>query len=152
MNHITAEELLDPSIFKPDGTIAIPPNATRDDWERIHTITIICKHAAKKWHKASADYGVEHYGVEFVAQVEVEVEAVQLGLPMEVDGKPALNPADKSRVFVSIEGVNQSFLMWQRKMADEIPNWDKAKLQRALDLLTPVEQQAQELRKRLEVA
>ena len=42
MNHITAEELLDPSIFKPDGTIAIPPNATRDAWERIHTITIIC--------------------------------------------------------------------------------------------------------------
>jgi hypothetical protein len=36
--------------------------------------------------------------------------------------------------------------MWQRKMSDEIQQWDADRLNRALELLTPFEQEAARIR------
>jgi hypothetical protein len=46
-----------------------------------------------------------------------------------------LNPADKSRVFVTIEGISCSFNFWHRKMADVIPHWNERQMESALQLM-----------------
>ena len=51
---------------------------------------------------------------------------------------------------MTIEGLSQSFILWQRKMSDEIQGWDKDKLTRALDLLEPMEREAKRVRELLE--
>ncbi|MFZ9938157.1 MAG: hypothetical protein ACO3JG_14040 [Luteolibacter sp.] len=46
-----------------------------------------------------------------------------------------LNPGDKSRVLVTIEGISCSFNLWHRKMADEIPQWNERQMEAALQLM-----------------
>jgi hypothetical protein len=45
--------------------------------------------------------------------------------------------------------LSQSFILWQRKMSDEIPQWDKDRLNRALELLEPMEKEAKRVRELL---
>jgi hypothetical protein len=59
--------------------------------------------------------------------------------------KPGINPADKSRGIVTIEGIAQQFIMWHRKMVAEIETWDESRLDRAIQLLEPQAQVHAEL-------
>jgi hypothetical protein len=47
----------------------------------------------------------------------------------------SMNPLDKSRGIVTIEGLSQKFDMWARKMFPEIVGWDDANLTRLHSLL-----------------
>jgi hypothetical protein len=54
---------------------------------------------------------------------------------------------------VTIEGTSMMFDLWYRKMEDVIPQWNAAKLDRAIELLdgpARVHAQLVELRKRLD--
>jgi hypothetical protein len=67
--------------------------------------------------------------------------------------KVRLNPRDKSTGIVTIEGTSMMFDLWYRKMEDVIPQWNAAKLDRAIELLdgpARVHAQLVELRKRLD--
>lgn len=128
--------------FTPQG-INIPEGITQEDWAQIHKTILTCKHAAAKWLKQSRDYGTAQWGVEFVADTEVQLE---LGLGIEFKDTPNVNARDKSPRIVNIEGVAQSFSLWDRKMADEIPTWDKDQLTRAIDLLEPIEARVRAMR------
>jgi len=136
--------IINSSMFK-DGELCLPDQMTADDWKVVHSDLTRAKHLCKKWHKTSRQYGEKHFGTEFTAEWEAQLE-FSLGLPSDDTKETTLNPKDKSRVFVSIEGINQQFSMWQRKMEEEIPNWDNDKCKRALGLLEPIEQQAAKLR------
>jgi len=85
--------------------------------------------------------------MEFTADTEAQLE-LDLGLALP-EAKPALNPADKTKAIVTIEGLSQSFILWQRKMSDEIQGWDKDRLNRALELLEPMEREAKRVRELL---
>jgi hypothetical protein len=137
--------VLNSEFINPKGQFTMPAGSTRDDWARAHGQLMVANTMIKSWCKDSRAYGIENYGEEFVAEWEVQLE-FSLGLPSDDTKETTLNPKDKSRVFVSIEGINQQFSMWQRKMEDEIPNWDNDKCKRALGLLEPIEQQAAKLR------
>jgi len=82
--------------------------------------------------------------MEFTADTEAQLE-LDLGLALP-EAKPALNPADKTRAILTIEGLSMKFEMWQRKMDSEITGWDADRLNRALELLTPFEQEAARIR------
>jgi hypothetical protein len=140
-------EIINPSLFK-NGELCLPESLEPEEWKQVHAQLTQAKHKVKKWHKASREYGQENYGIEFAAEWEAQLE-FNMGLPSPTTDKPNLNPEDKSRVFVSIEGINQQFLMWERKMGDEIKTWDKPKLKRALEYLSPIEKQAQQIRELL---
>ena len=60
-----------------------------------------------------------------------------------------MNAADKSVGIVTIEGIHQKFLMWQRKVAGEVTTWDASQLERAIELLKPMWIAEYELRKLL---
>jgi hypothetical protein len=100
--------------------------------------------------RKSRAFAAEKWGAEFVAEQEIQME-MDLGLPEPKDKPQPLNPEDKSRAIVTIEGISQSFALWQRKMAPEIERWDRVRLIKALALIEPIEAQARRIRERLEV-
>lgn len=138
--------IIPPHLFGKDG-LTIPPAATQDEWQDIHRTILLCRKASKAWLKQSRDFAVSKWGAEYVAECEEQME-LALGLPIPAD-KPQLNPADKSRAIVTIEGIAQSFALWQRKMASEIERWDRPRLEKALALVEPIEAQAKRIRELL---
>jgi flagellar biosynthesis regulator FlaF len=75
---------------------------------------------------------------------------MEFTLGIEVNDKDeSSNAKDKSKAIVTIEGITQSFKLWQRKIKDDIDNWDKERLTRALSLLEPIEAQARAIRERI---
>tara|TARA_R100001198_G_C5156657_1_gene163595 strand:- start:47 stop:508 length:462 start_codon:yes stop_codon:yes gene_type:complete len=143
-----AGNLINPRYINEKGQLSIPENTSREEWAQIHSQLTAIKHLAKKWHKESRHFGLAKFGDEFVAVIEAQQE-FDLGLPNDAPKQETLNPSDKSRVFVSIEGINQQYVMWERKMGDEIQTWDGDKCKRALEFLEPMESMAAKLRSQL---
>ena len=139
--------LIDPAILQIDG-LTIPPDTTQEAWSDLHRNILLSKRAAGKWLSQSRKWASDRWGIDFVAETEVQLE---LGLGIETkDKSPTLNPDDKSRAIVTIEGISQSFRLWHRKMGVEIDSWDRDRLERALELLEPMEKQARTIRERLD--
>lgn len=136
-------QLIDTSTFTTE-TVNIPDNCTMDQWMQIHRSILLCKNAAAKWLSQSRAYAVGKWGTDWTADTEAQLE-LDLGLP-QPEAQPSLNPPDKSRGIVTIEGLSQKFELWSRKMEDEITTWDTDRLNRALELLTPFEAQAARIR------
>lgn len=128
--------------------LVIPDETTKEQWADIHCSIILAKRMASKWIKVSREYGEKHFGLDYVAETEVQIE-FNLGLETK-DKEPSSNAQDKSKAIVTIEGITQSFKLWQRKVSDEIETWDKDRLSRALSLIEPIETQAREIRARLQ--
>jgi hypothetical protein len=130
-----------------DRQLVIPDDTTAEQWADIHGSIMLAKRMAGKWIKASREYGEKHFGLDFVAETEVQMEFT---LGIEVNEKDeSSNAKDKSKAIVTIEGITQSFKLWQRKIKDDIDNWDKERLGRALSLLEPIEAQARAIRERI---
>jgi hypothetical protein len=132
----------------PDFNLNLPEDMSQAQWAELHSSLVAVKRKAKALIVQSYDYGAKHYGEEFADQIHEQAE-LALGLPQPKD-KPDINGEGKAKGIVSVEGIAQSFSIWQRGVAHLIPRWDKAKIQRALDLLEPIEAQAKALRDRLE--
>ena len=138
--------IIDQNTFTVES-VNIDPLATQDEWASIHRAVILCRQASGKWLKQSRAFGIQKWGEEYVADAEVQME---LALGIETSDKPAtLNAPDKSKAIVTIEGIHQSFVLWERKMHDEVEGWPEDKLKRALDLLEPMERQASRVRELL---
>jgi hypothetical protein len=127
--------------------LSIPADTTQEQWTDIHRSLLVCKKSATKWLSQSRSFASDRWGLDYVAETEVQLE-LGLGILEPVKPEP-LNPADKSKAIVTIEGVHQSFVLWQRKMSGEVETWDDDRLKRALDLLEPMEQQAKRIRELL---
>jgi len=136
-------QLIDTTMFTLHA-LNLPDTLTPAEWTAIHRDILVCKKAATKWLQQSRDYSTGRWGVEFCADTEAQLE-LDLGLNLP-DAKPALNPQDKSRAIVTIEGISQKFILWQRKMDEEVTTWDSARLNAALNLLEPMEKEAQRIR------
>ncbi|MCX6964763.1 MAG: hypothetical protein NTW41_05370 [Verrucomicrobia bacterium] len=136
-------QLIDTTMVTLSG-LTLPTTLTKEDWTDIHSQLLLCKKAAAKWLQQSRDYSTDRWGMEFTADTEAQLE-LDLGLALP-EAKPALNPADKTRAILTIEGLSMKFEMWQRKMNAEITGWDADRLHRALELLTPFEQEAKRIR------
>lgn len=138
--------IIDQSTFTPISVI-IPDDATQDQWAAIHGTILLCRKASRAWLRQSREYAEGRWGADYVAEAEEQME-LALGLP-QPEPKPDLNPADKSKAIVTIEGISQQFTLWHRKMAPEIQKWDRARLEKALALIEPIEAQAKAMRERL---
>jgi hypothetical protein len=134
--------------FAPDA-LNIPTDITEDAWAEMHRTILLCRASSRLWLRQSRDYASSRWGVDYVAEAEMQME-LALGLPEPKPEKPALNPEDKSRAIVTIEGICQSFALWQRKMAPEIERWDRDRLTKALSLVEPIEAQAKRIRELLD--
>jgi hypothetical protein len=139
-------QLIDQTMFTLDA-LNLPETLTTAEWTNVHRDILFCKKLASKWLNQSRDYATNRWGEEFMADTELQLE-LKLGLALP-EAKPALNPADKTKAIVTIEGLSQSFILWQRKMSDEIQTWDKGRLNRALELLEPMEREAKRVRELL---
>lgn len=139
--------LIDPTTYALDS-VTIPQDATKEQWGEIHRTILLCRTASRAWLKQSREYAATRWGADYVAEAEIQME-LALGLP-QPEPKPDLNPADKAKGIVTIEGVSQQFALWARKMQPEIAKWDRPKLTRALELLEPIEAQAKAMRDRLQ--
>lgn len=126
----------------------IPKDINEDEWADMHRTILLCRASSRLWLRQSRDYASTRWGVDYVAEAEMQME-LALGLPEPKPEKPALNPDDKSRAIVTIEGICQSFALWQRKMAPEIERWDRERLTKALSLVEPIEAQAKRIRELL---
>jgi hypothetical protein len=136
-------QLIDTTMFTLNA-LNLPDTLTPAEWTNIHKDILVCKRAASKWLSQSRDYSTARWGMEFCADTEAQLE-LDLGLTL-TEEKPTLNPDDKTKAIVTIEGLSQKFTVWERKMSDDIGKWDKARLERALELLTPMETTAARIR------
>ena len=136
-------QLIDTTMFTLHA-LNLPDTLTPAEWTAIHRDILVCKKAATKWLQQSRDYSTGRWGVEFTADTEAQLE-LDLGLALP-EAKPELNPADKTKAIVTIEGLSQKFLLWQRKMNEEVTTWDSDRLNAALNLLEPMEKEAQRIR------
>lgn len=140
--------IIDPSTFALDR-VTIPTDATQEQWADIHRTAILCRRASRLWVKQSREWAAEKWGAQYVADAEQQME-LALGLPpADAAPKPDLNPSDKTKAIVTIEGIAQQFVMWHRKMDSEITNWDRPRVEKALALLEPIEREAARLRSML---
>ena len=139
-------QIIDTTMFTLHA-LNLPETLTPAEWTNIHKDILVCKRAASKWLSQSRDYSTTRWGMEFTADTEAQLE-LDLGLTL-ADEKPTLNPDDKTKAIVTIEGLSQKFTVWERKMSDDIGKWDKARLERALELLTPMETTAARIRQLL---
>jgi hypothetical protein len=139
-------QIIDTTMFTLHA-LNLPDTLTPAEWTNIHKDILVCKRAASKWLSQSRDYSTARWGMEFCADTEAQLE-LDLGLTL-ADEKPTLNPDDKTKAIVTIEGLSQKFTVWERKMSDDIGKWDKARLERALELLTPMETTAARIRQLL---
>jgi len=129
------------------NALNLPETLTPAEWTNIHKDILVCKRAASKWLSQSRDYSTARWGMEFTADTEAQLE-LDLGLTL-TEEKPTLNPDDKTKAIVTIEGLSQKFSVWERKMHDDITKWDRDRLTRALELLTPMEATAARIRQLL---
>lgn len=129
-------------IFK-RGELILPADMVASDWMDVGRHIRIARKSCVTWWAQWRKYGASKYGEEFVQDTESQLE---LELGIEAAPRPQLNPADKSTAIVTIEGIRQKFDLWERKMRDEIPTWDEARLRKALDLLSPMEEKARQIR------
>jgi hypothetical protein len=136
-------QIIDTTMFTLHA-LNLPETLTPAEWTDIHKDILVCKRAASKWLSQSRDYSNSRWGMEFTADTEAQLE-LDLGLTLP-EAKPTLNPDDKTKAIVTIEGLSQKFTVWERKMSDDIGKWDKARLTRALELLTPMEATAARIR------
>ena len=136
-------KLIDQAMFTLNA-LNLPDTLTPAEWTNIHRDILVCKRAASKWLSQSRDYSTARWGMEFCADTEAQLE-LDLGLTL-ADEKPTLNPDDKTKAIVTIEGLSQKFTVWERKMSDDIGKWDRDRLERALELLSPMEQTAARIR------
>jgi hypothetical protein len=131
-------QLIDTTMFTLHA-LNLPETLTPAEWTNIHKDILVCKRAASKWLSQSRDYSTARWGMEFCADTEAQLE-LDLGLTLA---------DDKTKAIVTIEGLSQKFTVWERKMSDDIGKWDKARLERALELLTPMETTAARIRQLL---
>jgi len=136
-------QIIDTTMFTLHA-LNLPDTLTPAEWTDIHKDILVCKRAASKWLSQSRDYSTARWGMEFTADTEAQLE-LDLGLTL-ADEKPTLNPDDKTKAIVTIEGLSQKFTVWERKMSDDIGKWDRDRLERALELLTPMETTAARIR------
>lgn len=129
-----------------DGSIVFRDGLSKAEWYEVHRRLMHTKSHATAWIKTSEKYAVDNYGIADTAKAIAEIERDLFGVRIE---KPNLNPTDKSRTYLSIDGISARFVLWERKMHDEVETWDKDKLTRALDLLEPMERQAKRVRELL---
>jgi hypothetical protein len=139
-------KLIDQAMFTLNA-LNLPDTLTPAEWTDIHKDILVCKRAASKWLSQSRDYSTARWGMEFTADTEAQLE-LDLGLTL-TEEKPTLNPDDKTKAIVTIEGLSQKFTVWERKMSDDIGKWDRDRLTRALELLTPMETTAARIRQLL---
>jgi hypothetical protein len=136
-------QIIDTTMFTLHA-LNLPETLTPAEWTNIHKDILVCKRAASKWLSQSRDYSTSRWGMEFTADTEAQLE-LDLGLTL-AEAKPTLNPDDKTKAIVTIEGLSQKFTVWERKMSDDIGKWDRDRLERALELLSPMEQTAARIR------
>jgi hypothetical protein len=139
-------QIIDTTMFTLHA-LNLPETLTPAEWTDIHKDILVCKRAASKWLSQSRDYSTARWGMEFTADTEAQLE-LDLGLTL-TEEKPTLNPDDKTKAIVTIEGLSQKFTVWERKMSDDIGKWDRDRLERALELLTPMETTAARIRQLL---
>ena len=139
-------QIIDTTMFTLHA-LNLPETLTPAEWTDIHKDILVCKRAASKWLSQSRDYSTARWGMEFTADTEAQLE-LDLGLTL-TEEKPTLNPDDKPKAIVTIEGLSQKFTVWDRKMSDDIGKWDRDRLTRALELLTPMETTAARIRQLL---
>jgi hypothetical protein len=130
------------------GGLAIPEDVNQPEWELIHRNILLCKKAASKWLKQSRQYATCKWGVQYAANAELQLE-MDLGLP-QLEEKLLINPSDKSTALVTIEGINQSFTLWKRKMDGKILDFSPVEAKRAVELLEPMAKQYEELKRMIE--
>lgn len=132
------------AVFNADGSVIFRDETSKVEWYEIHGKLIHFKRYLSGWVKKSREFAADRWGIDFVAESEVQME---LDLGLVHHQKPEqLNGPDKTKAIVTIEGISQSFSLWQRKMSAEVETWDREKLTRALDLLEPIERQAKRVR------
>ena len=136
---------------------SIPNDTRQGQWADIHRDLLWSraktKKPAAKWLKLSRTFASDRWGVDYVAETEVQLE-LGLGLldltkPDPVHKALPLNPKDKTTGIMTIEGLSQKFIIWHRKMRDEMPRWNKWKIKRAIELVEPMARLHAELLARL---
>jgi len=123
--------------FTPEG-LALPEVLSGQEFFELGRHIKMAKKLSVQWLKQWRNYGENQFGEEFVQDTEAQIE-LDLGLAaLEVTEKPTLNPKDKSTAIVTIQGIRQSFDLWHRKMAPQIPDWSRDQRKMAAELLRPI--------------
>jgi hypothetical protein len=119
----------------------IPVDLTLEEWEDGHRKLLWHKEAARHLILKSQAFGAKKFGIEKVAQVQA-MFFLQMGIDPT---KPAMLERDLDTDI--LKHLQQSVERWMSKSNPEL--WDKDRLNRALELLEPMEREAKRVRELL---
>jgi len=122
-------------------TYTIPEEITQEAWEKGHNDLLYYKEAARYLILKSQAFGAKKFGIETVAKVEAHF-FLQMGIDIT---KPAMLERDIDADI--LKHLQQSVERWLSKSKPEL--WDKDRLNRALELLEPMEREAKRVRELL---
>lgn len=130
-----------------DGSLTYKDGLAKEEWYEVHRKLVHAKRYASAWLKKSREYATAQWGIEFVANAEVQME---LTLGIECTEKPpSINGPDKSAAYINIHGIATGFDIWFRKVEDEVDEWDENQRATANELLEPMERKLRAIRERL---
>jgi hypothetical protein len=149
MNEIITSTGIAAATINESGDLVFRDGLTKEEWFETHYQIRRAKKRVKGWLKQSLDHGEANYGAEYAGKADAQI-MFDLG-DGYIEPPADLNPGDKSKGILNIEGIAQSFVLWHRKMEGEIREWDRPRCEAALKLIEPIARLADELKHRLEV-
>jgi hypothetical protein len=123
----------------------IPAETTKEQWTEGHTQLLWYAYAVKRLLPKSEAFGRAQFGDEHWIETEARFQ-LEFGLPIPDSSTP--RETDEDRVLAYLcKGVER----WMERSGN-LDTWDSDRLNAALNLLEPMEKEAQRIRELLEAA
>jgi hypothetical protein len=133
-------ELTPAGYFRPDGLVLPEVLSVQEVFEIGYRIKV-AKKCSSIWLRQWREYVANNHGEDFLEDTENQIDkqlTLELGISVEEE-RPKLNDGlGKGTAIVTIEGLNQGFSIWRRKMDQSIPKWNSDDRKKACELLRPM--------------
>jgi hypothetical protein len=130
-----------------DGDLIIPDSLTLQEFYESYRLLLHFNKRARAWRRRLEKFGIDKYGLDAVVGVYDQI-LMELGDDQTPPENLSVNPDDKTRAIITIEGIVQNCSMWFRKVEPEMGGWDVMRLRKAAALLAEpkrIESRIQEL-------
>ena len=117
-----------------DGELIIPDSLTLEEFYESYRLLLHFNKRSRAWRRKLEKFGIDKYGLDAVVGVYDQI-MMELGDDQTPPESLSVNPEDKTKAIITIEGISQNCSMWWRKVEPEMIGWEIPRLKKAAALL-----------------